>query len=101
MSHSMPPLAEILGGSLFERRRRCGNPYCHCSEDEGHLTVYLGVRLASGKIEQISIRQELAPLAKKWVANYKQLMKIIDAISEKNRQHFRRDHTSRRRGRNK
>ena len=88
---SLPPLEEILGGSLFERRRRCGNPSCHCAKEDGHPTVYLGVRLPSGRIEQLSLISERVPLAKKWAANYKRLLKIIDEISSINRQWFRKE----------
>jgi len=94
---SLPPLGEILGGSLFERRRRCGNPSCHCAREEGHSTVYLGVRTASGRIEQLSLIPELVPLAKQWAANYKRLLKIIDTISSNNRQMFRQARKRRRR----
>ncbi len=88
---SLPPVGEILGGSLFERRHRCGNPTCHCAKDEGHLTVYLGVRLPSGKIEQLSLIPTLVPLAQKWAGNYKRLVKIINEISSINRQWLREE----------
>jgi len=91
LARSVPPMKEILGGSLFERHRRCGNPSCHCAKEEGHPTVYLGVRLASGKIEQLSLMPALIPLAKKWSANYKRLIKIIDEISSINREWLREE----------
>lgn len=95
---SLPPMEEILGGSLFERRRRCGNPCCHCAKEEGHLTVYLGVRLPSGRIEQLSLIPELIPQAQQWVANHKKLFDIIDEISAINRQRLRQERKLNKRG---
>src|SRR3990170_2786569 len=51
----LPPLEEVLRGSVLVRFLRCGKPGCHCAEDEGHRATYLSVTLAGGRTEQISL----------------------------------------------
>jgi hypothetical protein len=94
---TLPPLEEILRGSFFERRRRCGTPSCHCAEGEGHSTFYLSVLRPSGTIEQLSLPPELAPTARRWVANYRRLIKGLDALSSINREWLRHERTVRKR----
>jgi hypothetical protein len=86
---SLPPLKEILRGSLFERVRRCGKPGCHCAEGEGHPSFYVGVSFPGGKTTQVSIPRELVPVAREWIRNYERLWKFIEEISEVNRELLR------------
>lgn len=85
-----PELAHLLRGTLFERTRRCGRPTCHCVEGEGHRTTYVGVTLAPGKAEQVTIPAELLPLASEWTDNYKRLWTLIEEVSAINRELLRR-----------
>jgi len=86
---SLPSLDEVLRGSVFERRRRCGKSYCHCAHGEGHRTFYLTVTFSSGKTEQISLPQELVPMVRRWVKNYRQCEKILEDVSAINRKLIR------------
>src|SRR6202162_5977726 len=60
----LPPVTEILRGSLLERYVTCGNPGCKCARGERHgpmwyLTVTLGPGHTTGgiidsaKVEQV------------------------------------------------
>jgi hypothetical protein len=85
-----PELEHLLRGTLFERTRRCGRPTCHCAEGEGHRTSYVGVTLAVGKTEQVTVPADLLPVASEWIENYKRLCTLIEEVSAINRELLRR-----------
>ena len=87
---SLPPLEEILRGSLFTRTLRCGRRACHCATGDGHQAAYLSVTLPGGRTEQISLPARLVPVAKRWVANYRTWWDAVERISMINRQLLRR-----------
>ena len=85
----LPPLEEVLRGSVLVRFLRCGKPGCHCAEDEGHRATYLSVTLAGGRTEQISLPAELVPLARRGVAVYRAWWAAIEKLSAINRDQIR------------
>jgi hypothetical protein len=56
---TLPPLEEVLRGSVFVRSLRCGKPGCHCASGEGHRVAYLSVTHPGGRTEQISLPADL------------------------------------------
>lgn len=86
----LPPLAEVLRGSFFVRRRRCGNPRCHCAQGAGHRVALVGATFSDGSTEQVSLPRELEDLAHTWVRNYQRCWKTIERISVINREILRR-----------
>jgi len=86
---ALPPLEEILRGSVFIRSLRCGKAGCRCASGEGHRAVYLSVTLPGGRTEQISLPPELARTAKQWVKNYALWWRAIEELSAINRQVLR------------
>lgn len=87
---NLPPLEEVLRGSVFVRTLRCGKPSCRCARGEGHRATYLSVTLPGGSTEQISLPPHLVPLAKRWVANYRKWSKTLEKASDTNRQALRK-----------
>lgn len=85
----LPPLEEVLRGSVIVRSLRCGKPGCHCAEGEGHRATYLSVTLAGGCTEQISLPAELVPLARRGVAAYHAWWAAIEKLSSINRDRIR------------
>lgn len=85
----LPPLEEVLRGSVIVRSLRCGKPGCHCAEGEGHRATYLSVTLAGGRTEQISLPAELVPLARRGVAAYHAWWAAIEKLSSINRDRIR------------
>ena len=85
----LPPLEEVLRGSVFVRVLRCGKPSCRCATGEGHRVGYLSVTLAGGRTEQISLPDSLLPLAKRWVGNYQRWWRAVEKVSAVNRQLLR------------
>ena len=96
---TLPPLEEILRGSVFVRTLRCGRPGCHCASGEGHRVAYLTVTLPGGRTEQLSLPPRLVPLARRWVANYRRWWDAVERISAINRRWLRDRRSAERRRR--
>jgi hypothetical protein len=86
----LPPLEQVLRGSVVVRFLRCGKPGCHCVEDAGHQATYLSVTLAGGRTEQISLPAELVPQASRGVAAYHAWWAAVEQLSAINRDRIRR-----------
>ena len=99
----LPVTGELLRGSLLERTvrnhaRNCGK----CASGEGHRLSVLTVSYPGGRTRQLSLRREMVPVARRWLANYQRLKKAIEAICEINHELLRPDEsgsTSRRKRR--
>ncbi len=85
----LPPLEEILRGSVFVRSLRCGKAGCRCASGEGHRAAYLSVTLSGGRTEQISLPADLVSTAERWVKNYRAWWRAIEDLSAVNRQVLR------------
>lgn len=87
---SLPAPETFLRASVFTRTRRCGGANCRCATGRGHTTTYLSTNLPGGKIEQISLPQDLVPEARRWIAAYHRWWRSVEQISAINREFFRR-----------
>jgi len=85
----LPPLEEILRGSILDRTVRCGGPGCHCASSDGHPVTTLTVSFAGGRTSQLSLPARLVPVAKRWVANYHAWWTIMEEVSAINREILR------------
>jgi hypothetical protein len=86
----LPPLEQVVRGSVLTRELRCGKPSCHCAEGPRHVATYLAVTFAGGRTEQISLPAALVPQAREWVANYQAWWDAVEEISAVNRELLRR-----------
>jgi len=86
----LPPFEEIVRGSVFTRRMRCGKPSCRCARGVLHPATYLGVSFAGGRTVQVSLPPALVATARRGVANYQAWWRAIETISEINRELLRR-----------
>ncbi len=88
---TLPPLGEVLRGSFFVRRLRCGkSERCRCGRGQLHRAAYLSVTFKDGSTQQISVPRPLEPLARTWVRNYARWWQGIERISAINRELIRR-----------
>ena len=87
---SLPPFTEMVRGSLFERRVKCGKTSCRCAKGEEHPATYLGVSFKGGKTVQITVPKKLVSRVRKWVENYSEFWSALEQISEINRQLLRK-----------
>lgn len=87
----LPPVTEILRGSLVERYVTCGNPACKCARGERHGPMwYLTVTLGPGRTTGGIIPEEKVAEVRTWIRNYHKLKEHIEKISEINRELLRR-----------
>ncbi len=84
LAHELPPLSEIVRGSLLQRtiRHRSGCP--KCARGEGHRVWVLTVGYAGGKTKQISLRPEQRDQVERWLNNYQDLKAKLESICELN-----------------
>ena len=83
---------EILRGSLLERTIRNHARSCaKCASGEGHQLSVLTVTYPGGRTRQFSLRSEMVPVVRRWLANYQQLKEGIEAICELNHELLRPD----------
>jgi hypothetical protein len=86
----LPSFAEIVRGSLVTRYRRCGKPTCHCVKGRGHGPAhYLVVTLKAGKTEQILLSEEMLPVARQFLENYRRWWTALEKVSAVNRRLLR------------
>jgi hypothetical protein len=99
LAQQLPPVTEILRGSLVERYVTCGNPACKCARGERHGPVwYLTVTLGRGRTTGGIIPADKVAQVRGWIENYHAVRDRLEKISEINRELLRRDRQAKRRG---
>ena len=87
----LPPLGEVLRGSLMERYMTCGNPDCKCARGERHGPVwYLSVTLDQSHRTGRTVPPEQVDQVRRWIENYHQVKDRLEKISDINRELLRR-----------
>ena len=93
----LPPVTEILRGSLVERYVTCGNPACKCAKGERHGPIwYLTVTLGRGRTTGGIIPEEKVAEVRGWIENYHKVKDHLEKISEINRELLRRERAKQR-----
>jgi hypothetical protein len=91
LAQHLPPVTEVLRGSLVERYVTCGNPSCKCAKGERHGPMwYLTVTLGRGRTTGGIIPGDQVEQVRGWIENYHQLKDRLEKISEINRELLRR-----------
>jgi hypothetical protein len=92
LAKQLPPVTEILRGSLVERYVTCGNPACKCAKGERHGPIwYLTVTLGRGRTTGGIVSEEKVVQVRGWIENYHKLKDRVEKISEINRELLRRE----------
>ena len=92
LAQRLPPLAEILRGSLMERYLTCGNPHCKCAKGERHGPVwYLSVTLDQSHRKGNTLPSDQLEQVRRWIANYHEVKEHLEKISDINRELLRRE----------
>jgi hypothetical protein len=87
----LPPLGDVLRGSLLERYVTCGNPSCRCARGQRHGPVwYLTVTLGPGRTKGGLVAAEQLEQVRRWIENYHKVREHLERISEINRELLRR-----------
>ena len=100
LARQLPPVTQILRGSLVERYVTCGNASCKCAKGERHGPVwYLTVTLGRGRTTGAVIPAEKVDQVRGWIENYQAVKDRLEKISEINRELLRRERARARRSR--
>ena len=98
----LPPLTDILRGSLVERYVTCGNPGCKCAKGERHgPNWYLTVTLGAGRTTGGVVAEDQVEQVRGWIENYHTLKERLEKISDINRELLRRQRLRQRKGKRK
>lgn len=91
LTKCLPPLGEILRGSLTERYLTCGNPDCKCARGERHGPVwYLSVTLDQTHRSGCTVPPDQIEQVRGWIENYRRVKENLEKISDINRELMRR-----------
>ncbi len=91
LTQVLPPLGEVLRGSLMERYLTCGNPDCKCARGERHGPVwYLSVTLDQSHRAGCTVPVDQVEQVRRWIQNYHQVKENLEKISDINRELMRR-----------
>ena len=91
LSKLVPPLSEVLRGSLMERYLTCGKPDCKCARGERHGPVwYLSVTLDQSHRSGSTVPTDQVEQVRRWIGNYHQVKEQMEKISDINRELLRR-----------
>lgn len=92
LTELLPPLSEVLRGSLMERYLTCGNPDCKCARGERHGPVwYLSVTLDRSRRLGSTVHADQVEQVRQWIENYHQVKDHLEKISDINRELLRRE----------
>lgn len=91
LTQLLPPLSEVLRGSLMERYLTCGNPDCKCARGDRHGPVwYLSVTLDQSRRLGSTVHADQVAQVRRWIENYHQVKERLEKISDINRELLRR-----------
>jgi hypothetical protein len=87
----LPPLAEVLRGSLMERYLTCGNPACKCARGQRHGPIwYLSVTLDQTRRAGCTVPGDQVEQVRRWIENYHRVKENLEKVSDINRELLRR-----------
>jgi hypothetical protein len=87
----LPPLREVLRGSLMERYLTCGKPDCKCARGQRHGPVwYLSVTLDQSHRTGTTVPSDQVERVRRWIENYHRVKERLEKISDINRELLRR-----------
>jgi hypothetical protein len=78
--------SDFRPGSLVERYRRCGKPYCHCAKagDKGHGPSYSLTRSIKGKTHTQIIPKEEVETTRRQIKEYHLFRQAVGELVETN-----------------
>src|SRR6266478_7533685 len=79
---ALPPLEQIVRGSLIETYKRCGRPSCHCVDGPGHGPKrYLSTIARTGERPRLGyVPNGAYPQVAEFLANYRKLQEMLNEI---------------------
>ena len=93
----LPPIEQIVRGSLIETYKRCGRPNCHCADGPGHGPKrYLSTIARTGDRPRLGYVPNAAyAQVAEFLANFRKLQEMLNEICAINAELLRRRESSR------
>jgi hypothetical protein len=92
LARVLPPLRDILRGSLSERYLTCGKPDCRCARGERHGPVwYLSVSLDQRHRRGTTVPAAQLAEVRRGIESYHRVKEHLEKISDINRELLRRE----------
>jgi len=76
-------LGNMMRGSLYTARVRCGEPTCACAKGEKHAKVHLSVNL-KGRTRNAYVGEGRAEQVEALLAEYRRAWRLIEELTEVN-----------------
>jgi hypothetical protein len=78
----LPPIEQIVRGSLIETYKRCGRPNCHCVDGPGHGPKrYLSTIARTGERPRLGYVPNAAHIqVAEFLANFRKLQEMLNEI---------------------
>src|ERR1700730_11487570 len=88
----LPPLEQILRGSLIETYKRCGRPNCHCVDGPGHPPKqYLPTTSQPGEPQRLAyVPNASHDQVAEFLGNFRELQQMLNEICAINAELLRR-----------
>ncbi len=88
----LPPIEQIVRGSLIETYKRCGRPNCHCADGPGHGPKrYLSTIARTGDRPRLGYVPNAAyAQVAEFLANFRKLQEMLNEICAINAELLRR-----------
>jgi hypothetical protein len=92
LAHRLPPIEQILRGSLIETYKRCGRPNCHCVDGTGHGPKrYLSTISRTGERPRVGYVPNAAHAEVcEFLANFRKLREMLNEVCTINAELLRR-----------
>jgi hypothetical protein len=88
---TMPPVDQVMRGTLFAAYKRCGRPNCHCVNGPGHGPKhYLSVSQQGAHPRRDYVRNTNVGRAAQFISNLQILRAALDQICAINTELLRR-----------
>lgn len=81
----MPPLEQILRGSVVVVKRHCGKPSCRCLKGHKHRALYVS-QSQKGKPRLVYIPQRSETEVRQLIRNYRTMKALMEKVSRINLQ---------------
>ena len=85
----LPNPAEIVRGSLLDRKIFHRQGCVTCRRGQGHRVWVLNVGYPGGRTRQFTVRPEQRAQVERWLKNYQNLKSTLEAICELNHELLR------------
>ena len=88
---NLPPIEQVLRGTLVEAYKRCGRPNCHCVDGPGHGPKrYLSISQPGGRPRRDYVPNGVHMQVAQLIDNFRKLREMLNEICAINAELLRR-----------